>query len=50
MNSGDLEMDMILYADLDLDVKMSDAISGLKESTKNPQTVKIEQAESGQIH
>ena len=39
-------MDMMLYADLDLDVKMSDAITGIKESTKNPQAVKTEQVEA----
>lgn len=43
----DTELDVMLYADLDLDVKLSDAITGLKESAKNSISIKTEQAEGG---
>lgn len=35
ITAADTELDVMLYADLDLDVKLSDAITGLKESAKN---------------
>ena len=49
LNNGDVEMfDQLLYGDLDLEVKLSDAISGFKENSKvsGPQAVKTEQAEA----
>ena len=50
--STDHEMvDTMLYADLDLDVKLSDAITGFKEANKKgTQAVKTEQTEAAQAH
>ena len=45
-DSGDI--DLLLYADLDLDVKLTDAINGIKDPSTIQTTVKTETADSAQ--